>query len=234
MLFWICALTLCLFLAVCGRYEVDFLPALVLLAVTGILSLERALAPTSEPGLAVRPVWRRAARLAWSLLLGFSVAFNLLVSVEQCADSDFNLGVTLMRLGKVQEAIGHYEQALRRNPDFCTAHNNLGSALLQAGKATEAIRHYEQALRIKPDFAEAHNNLGNALDELDRPQEAVGHYEQALRIKPDYADAHYNFGVTLEKLGRTQEAIQHYEQARRIKPDFTQAQTALARLQASH
>ena len=45
------------------RYEVDFLPALVLLAVVGILGLERALAPTSKSGLANRPVWRRAGAL---------------------------------------------------------------------------------------------------------------------------------------------------------------------------
>jgi hypothetical protein len=36
----------------------------------------------------------------------------------------------------------------------------------------------------------------------------------------------------LEQAGRGQEAIRHYEQTLRIKPDFTQAQNALARLQA--
>jgi tetratricopeptide (TPR) repeat protein len=36
----------------------------------------------------------------------------------------------------------------------------------------------------------------------------------------------------LEQLGRIQEAIGHYQQALRIKPDYTQAQNALARLQA--
>ena len=53
-----------------------------------------------------------------------------------------------------QEAIGHYEQALRIKPDYAEAHYNLGIALEQAGRVQEAIGHYEQALRIKPDFAE--------------------------------------------------------------------------------
>ena len=44
LLFGSCALMLGLFCASTVRYEVDFLPALVLLAVVGILSLERALA----------------------------------------------------------------------------------------------------------------------------------------------------------------------------------------------
>jgi tetratricopeptide (TPR) repeat protein len=210
-LFGIAALTLGLFVSAQGRYEVDFLPAFMLLAVTGILSLERALAD--------RPVWRRAARWCWSLLLGFSVAFNLLASVEQCADSDYNLGVALERLGKVQEAIDHYEQALRLKPDFAGAHHNLGSALFQAGKVPEAIGHYEQAVRIKPDYAEAHNNLGVALMRQGRLQEAISHWEQALHLKPDYADAHSSLGNALFQAGRVPEAIGHYEQALRIQPN---------------
>ena len=227
LLFGIGALTLGLFFYTAGRYEMEFLPALVLLAVIGLLSLERALDPTWESGLAGRPVWRRAMRWGWSLLLGFSVAFNLLASVKQCAEWHNDLGAMLVRQGQVQEAIGHYEQALHLKPDLANAHYNLGIALAGQGRLQEAIGHYEQALRFKPDDAEAHNNLGNALDELDRPQEAVGQYEQALRIQPDYAEAHYNLGVTLERLGRTQEAIQHYEQAVRIKPDLIQAQLNL-------
>jgi len=222
-LFGIAALTLGLFVSAQGRYEVDFLPAFVLLAVTGILSLERALAPTPESGLADRPVWRHAARWCWSLLLGFSVAFNLLASVEQCADSDFNLGVALERLGRAQEAIGHYEQALRIKPDYAEAHNNLGTALTQQGRLQEAISHCEQALRLKPDLAEAHNNLAVALGHTGRMTEAIKHLEQALQIKPDFAEAQNNLGLALDQAGRVQEAIQHFEQALRIKPDYTKA-----------
>jgi len=43
-----CALVICLYCSGNWRYEIEFLPALMLLAVIGILGLERALAPTSE------------------------------------------------------------------------------------------------------------------------------------------------------------------------------------------
>ena len=70
-----------------------------------------------------------------------------------------NLGVALAQVGRVQEAIGHFEQALRINPDFAEAHYNLGVALAQVGRVQEAIGHFEQALRLKPDFTEAQNKL---------------------------------------------------------------------------
>jgi tetratricopeptide (TPR) repeat protein len=225
MLFGIGALTLGLFCYTVGRYEVDFLPALVLLAVIGILSVERTLAR--------QPLRRRAMRWAWSLLLGFSVAFNLFASVERCAMAQNNLGMALQQAGQMQEAIEDWEQAVRLNPDYAEPHSNLGNGLLRTGRLSEAVGQYEQALRIKPDYAETHNNLAVALFRLGRVPEAISHWERALRLKPDYADAHNNLGLALEWLGRTQEAIQHYKQALRIKPDYVQAQSNLARAQAA-
>jgi tetratricopeptide (TPR) repeat protein len=223
LLFGICALTLGFYESGNFRYEVDFLPALLLLAVVGILGLERVLAPTLESGQADRRVWRRAVRWGWGLLLGFSVAFNLLVTVEHYAEAHNTQGVALAQLGKVQEAIGHYEQALRLNPDLAEVHNNLGVALVRSGRLPEAIGHYEQALRLHPDFAEADNNLGSALASGGKLPEAMGHWEQALRLNPDFAEAHYNLGMALQRMGKVQEVIAHFEQALRSKPDYADA-----------
>jgi tetratricopeptide (TPR) repeat protein len=223
LLFGIGALTLGVFVFADGRYEVDFLTALVLLAVVGILGLERTLAPTSESGQADRPVPRRAARWCWGLLLGFSVAFNLLSSVKRYAEADFELGNWLLGQGQVQKAVEQWEQALRLKPDYADAHYNLGNALLQAGKMQEAIGHYEQTVRLKPDFAEGHFNLGLALERAGRVQEAIQHYEQAARLKPGDAKVHNTLGVALKKLGRLREAISQYEQAVQIRPDYAEA-----------
>ena len=256
--FCVDALTIGLFYYTSVRYEVEFLPALLLLTVIGILGLERALAD--------RPAWRRAVRWVWGLLLGFSVAFNLLASVEYHAEAHdilgvklfqagkvpeaieqyeqalglypdyakahLNLGIALGQTGRVQEEIEQYQQALRINPDYAKAHRNLGIALEQRGRVQEAIEQYQQALRINPDDAEVHNNLGATLAQAGRGTEAIEHFEEAVRIKPDYTEAHYNLGVALERAGRVQDAIRHYEQVLRIKPDLTDARNALARLQA--
>ena len=243
------ALVLGLFFNANLRYEVDFCPALVLLAAVGILGLERA--------LAVRPAWRRAARWAWGLLLAFSLAFNLLASAIYHADyhsmlgnlllergqvneavahfqkalalqpdeamAHYNFGVALVQKGQIDEAIGQYQEALRLEPDHADAHNNLGEALDEKGQTDEAIRQYQEALRLKPDHADAHNNLGAALDEKGQTDEAIRQYQAALRLKPGHAEAHNNLGLALGRKGQTDEAIRHYQEALRLKPDYTDA-----------
>ena len=139
----------------------------------------------------------------------------------------FSLGSVLFQEGKVPEAIGQYEQALRIQPDYVMAHNNLGVALVQQGRLEGATGHYEEALRLRPDYAEAHNNLGIALARQGRLEEATGHYEEALRIRPDYAEAHNNLANALFRLGKVTEAIGHWEQALRINPDYAEAHNNL-------
>ena len=226
-LFGTAALTLGLFFHTAGRYEVEFLPALVWLAVVGILGLERRLAPASESGLATRARWQCAVRWGWGLLLGFSVLFNSLVSAEQWAYGGCALGTVLVAGGRVSEGIQELQKALRIKPDYANGQYELANALIQAGRVQEAIGHYEQAVRINPDHVEAHSNLGSVLAELGRLQEAVGHYEQALRVRPGYVPAHDGLGSALCDLGRLQEAVWHYEQALRLKPDDAEAHNNL-------
>ena len=139
-----------------------------------------------------------------------------------------NLGAAMKQAGKLEAAVGCYEQALRLKPDSAEAHNNLGDALRQQGKLPEAISHLEQALRIRPHYAECHVNLGNALAQLGRDQEAISHFEQALQINPDFAEVHNNLGNALLGQGKVSEAVEHYQQALRINPDFAEAHLNLA------
>ena len=60
----------------------------------------------------------------------------------------FFLATALAKEGHLEEAVSHYQQALRIKPEFAEAHDGLGQALNQSGKREDAIQHYEQVLRI--------------------------------------------------------------------------------------
>ncbi|MCX6911944.1 MAG: tetratricopeptide repeat protein [Verrucomicrobia bacterium] len=203
------------------RYEWEFCPMLVLLAVAGIFGLERALAG--------RPGWRWAARGAWGLLLAFSLGFNLLASVIYQAEYHSKLGSLLVERGEVNEGMAHYQKALVLQPDDAATHYNLGVALAKTGQMDEAIRQYQEALRLKPDYAEAHNNLGGALGMKGQTDEAIHQFQETLRLKPEQADAHFNLAAALSQKGQTDEAIRQLQETLRLKPDYVLAHNHLGR-----
>ena len=143
---------------------------------------------------------------------------------------NFNLGNTLLKLERLDEALASYSQAIEMKPDFAQAHYNLGNTLQELGRLDEALASYSQAIALKPDFAEAHTNLGNTLKKLGRLDEALASYNQAIALKPDYAKAHFNLGNTLIKLERLEEAQASYSQAIALKPDYSSAKHMLAAL----
>ena len=88
-----------------------------------------------------------------------------------------NLGTAYGELGKYEEAIESYKQAIRIDPDDAKGHYNLGNTYFKSGKYKEAIESYKQAIRINPDYANAHYNLGVVYDKL-------GMYEESIEALP--------------------------------------------------
>jgi protein O-mannosyl-transferase len=130
-----------------------------------------------------------------------------------------NLGTALGNRGQTDEAIRHFQEAIRLKPDYANAHYNLGIALSMRGQNDEAISQFQEAVRLKPDYTEAYYNLGTALGKKGRMDEAISNFQEAIRLKPDYTEAHYNLGTALGRKGQMDEAISQFQEAIRLKPD---------------
>ncbi len=117
-----------------------------------------------------------------------------------------HLADALKALGRHEEAILLYQEALAQDPRCFPAAYNLGNALGEIGRYRSAIAAYETALRIQPDSAEAHNNLAVVLGHWDRREEAIAHHREAIRLKPEFREAHKNLVGALEAEGRIAEA----------------------------
>ncbi len=144
-----------------------------------------------------------------------------------CAMACNNLGLELADQGRIDEAIGQYQEAIRLKPDNAKAYNNLGNALGRIGQIDEAIRQYREAIRLKPDYAEAYNNLGNALGTKGQIDEAIRLFQEVIRLKLDDAEVHCNLGIAFGLKGQTDEAIRQFREAIRLKPGFADAHSNL-------
>jgi tetratricopeptide (TPR) repeat protein len=61
--------------------------------------------------------------------------------------------------GRLAEAIEHFRQAIKLEPDTLVAHYNLGYALEMQGQLGEATAEYRQVLRIDPNHTESQRRL---------------------------------------------------------------------------
>ncbi len=94
------------------------------------------------------------------------------------------IGETLLKEGKWDAAINHYQGLLMTNPTVAVAHQNLAIALLRQRKPDEAFLHLEQAVRLDPKLPEAQANLANLFLQKGLMEQAVVHYEAVLALQP--------------------------------------------------
>jgi tetratricopeptide (TPR) repeat protein len=92
-------------------------------------------------------------------------------------DAETTIGNLLLEAGHGEEAVVHYQNALRLEPS-ALAHYNLAVGFHRIGRLWEAIVHYKEALRIQPDYPDADYFLGQALLENGQTDEAKEHSDK--------------------------------------------------------
>ncbi|MBM3287428.1 MAG: tetratricopeptide repeat protein [Candidatus Eisenbacteria bacterium] len=144
-----------------------------------------------------------------------------------------NLGMALVRVGRLAESIPLFEKSIALRPNNAIAHCNLGNSLALLGRPEDAMSHYKEAIRLKPAYAEAYANQGRLLAEQGQRVEAVESYERALQIRPDLFDARLFAAHLLASLGRDEAALRHYRSAVSLRPAHIGARNGLAWLLAT-
>jgi tetratricopeptide (TPR) repeat protein len=108
-----------------------------------------------------------------------------------------NLADALGRKGQPDEAMVHYEQAIKLQPNYADAYYNRGNILFAEGRIDEAMADWEKTLQIQPNDADAHTCLGNALLRRGSVGEAVAHYEEAIALAPEDPHSRNNIAWVL-------------------------------------
>lgn len=120
-----------------------------------------------------------------------------LACTSRNAGAEQNLGQAIHEKGNLDDAIVHFQNALRIDPNQASVHSALGVALLEAGRADQSVAHLKKAVDIDPNDGDAHYNFGNTLLQIGRAKEAVAEYSRALEINPDDTEAQNNLAWVL-------------------------------------
>lgn len=145
----------------------------------------------------------------------------------------FNLANSLAAVGRLDEAIAHYQTAGLLNPARVESFNGLGVCFARQGKMEEAAREFRHAAEMNPKDSGLWDNLGKALGSLNKVDEAIACFQKALQIEPRNYEAEFNLGLSLLQQNHRDEARTHFQAALRIQPGFSAAQQALSELDKS-
>jgi Flp pilus assembly protein TadD/peroxiredoxin len=151
---------------------------------------------------------------------------------DTLANSWNNLGLLAAREGRMGEAIGYLQEALKLSPDHLIALNNLGSAYRRQKRWDDARMTYDRALQVNPNDAEANYGLGMVFAQKDDTARAFDSLQKALKLRPVYPEALNNLGILYLRTERRDEAVASFEECIRLAPAFDQSYLNLARVYA--
>jgi tetratricopeptide (TPR) repeat protein len=159
--------------------------------------------------------------------------FHMVLQFDlEVADSRAELGLSLWRLNRREEARREWEKALEINPNQPVARNGQGLVQLARGEYQKAADSFAEAIRLQPALSRAWSNCGLALSRQEQWAEArqfqakaVELEEQRLQKLPgfprtDLACYHSRLGLVLHRMGLKDEAAKEYQEATRLDPDW--------------
>lgn len=140
-----------------------------------------------------------------------------LATAEQEAKSAQELiaeGVALHDLGRFQEAVAKYREALTLEPDNDEARYELAFSLFGSRLFDECIDVAERGLPVESPLRGAlYSIAGNCLDSAGKTRRALTMYEEGLQFAPDSPDLNFNLAVTLGREGELARALEHAKKA---------------------
>jgi len=129
--------------------------------------------------------------------------------------------------GQVEEAISHFEEALRIKPTYTRAREGLARVYLNQRKLDLARDQLNLVFEQQPRSVSALLLMGWLLIEEQQWSEAQSYFERVIELKPDVFDARLGLGLALDHQGKRQEAVGHLEKAIEIDPRSSRAHYVL-------
>ena len=139
-------------------------------------------------------------------------------------DAHINLGTSLLRQGKPEEAIRCYGNAMilsTNDNERGIVYANLGDVYYYLKEWKEAIENYETAIALSDQQKTAMNffSIGFAYDELKEHVKAEIAFRESLALDPSNTETNIDLGSSLARQGKYDEAIHFYQRGIELSTD---------------
>ncbi|CAG8877174.1 unnamed protein product [Penicillium salamii] len=142
------------------------------------------------------------------------------------------IGSLTESMGDLDDAINHYEQALRHNQWSIPAMNAISCILRIKEQFPRAIEYLQNILKLDPSSGETWGSLGHCHLMMDNLQDAYTSYQQALYYLHDPKEPKlwYGIGILYDRYDSLDHAEEAFSRVMRMAPDFEKANEIYFRL----
>jgi protein O-mannosyl-transferase len=140
------------------------------------------------------------------------------------------LGLTLIRNGRVEEGLGQLRDAVAENPDNPIAKANLAMACIQGGLLDEGVNHFLQTVPGLPGKDAARESMVESCLAAGREDLATTLWKSALAEHPAEAKMQLGAADFFYGIGRHDEALLHYHEAVKLDPRNSHAALSVGAL----
>jgi tetratricopeptide (TPR) repeat protein len=145
------------------------------------------------------------------------------------------LGDCCFGMGKLDEAIGFYSEAMLANSDNkAKAEKSMGKAMISKGDLEAALNLIQKSASEEEAAGYFNNAAVIAVREKGNYKEAIKLYEMALQsLKTDKLKPmiYYNLALSHKKYGNLLEAAKLFKRALKYKPDYPKAKRHLRQIE---
>ncbi|MCK5436909.1 MAG: YcaO-like family protein [Desulfobulbaceae bacterium] len=148
---------------------------------------------------------------------------------------EFYLGRNMLALSRHEEALHHFEQALKCGPeeeDLPYIYSYMGSCLKDMEHYNEAIDVLAKGTDLDDERPDIHNLLGVCHFKLEEYETAITHFKRTVELNPSSAMDYANLGINYRRIGKDKEAAGYFKLALTLDPSITFARDNLAEILA--
>ncbi len=143
-------------------------------------------------------------------------------SMNREAEAHYQLALSYVQSGKVQDAFVELQKTIKINPLEKRAYYLLGLIYRRFDNKEKAEEMLKKAIELDPDYSEAHNALGVVYQSMALWQKAIEQFKLALK-NPFYLNPekpYYNLGTVYYRQGQYEKALRAYKSAIARRPEF--------------
>jgi eukaryotic-like serine/threonine-protein kinase len=164
--------------------------------------------------------WRRyelSGENSWAKQAQIACEKAIALNSDQ-AESHSCLGMVYNGIGRYDDAVNEYQQAVAFVPTDDDAIRGLASAFASLGKMRDAESAYLTAISNRPQYWRGYNSLGALYISNGRYAEAAEMFLRVITLAPDSFRGYSNLGAAYIRLGRSDDAIRALQDSIKIRP----------------